>query len=212
MSIFCTDIITKDDDKIYAWSVGGVNLVNVALERKIAEIHFSNGKIFKYDGLSTLSSELSWYLLKNNFKPWGSRYRNSAIIELRSFPFHGYKLDNLIEFESKKVITVATDMTFTDLLVLKKQCNNLGAIPETVNFYRPLNSLFDIILAGELKFLNVSTMYGRQGDIITVNYSNYNYTALYEYKYRITDLDKFKILLTKINIQYSKNFQTIPRF
>lgn len=76
-----------------------------------------------------------------------------------------------------------------------------------MHYYMQLNNLFDIILSGELDLQDVSSMYNRIDDHITVIYSGYKHKGYrYKYEYKVTDLDKFQLLLTKISIRYSKFF------
>lgn len=82
-----------------------------------------------------------------------------------------------------------------------------GVVCQSMHYYMQLNNLFDIILSGELDLQDVSSMYSRIDDRITVIYSGYMHKGYrYKYEYKITDLDKFQLLLTKISIRYSKFF------
>lgn len=82
-----------------------------------------------------------------------------------------------------------------------------GVVCQSMHYYMQLNNLFDIILSGELDLQDVSSMYSRIDDRITVIYSGYIHKGYrYKYEYKITDLDKFQLLLTKISIRYSKFF------
>lgn len=83
----------------------------------------------------------------------------------------------------------------------------LGVVCQSMHYYMQLNNLFDIILSGELDLQDVSSMYSRIDDRITVIYSGYMHKGYrYKYEYKVTDLDKFQLLLTKISIRYSKFF------
>ena len=88
--ILCTNIVTNSGEKIFAWGTNNPNYSNRYIESKIEEIHFSNGLVFKFDHSTCLSAELSWFLLKHKFKPFGSKYIGSAIIELKSFQCKEY--------------------------------------------------------------------------------------------------------------------------
>lgn len=83
----------------------------------------------------------------------------------------------------------------------------IGVVCQSMHYYMQLNNLFDIILSGELDLQDVSSMYSRIDDRITVIYSGYMHKGYrYKYEYKVTDLDKFQLLLTKISIRYSKFF------
>lgn len=94
-----------------------------------------------------------------------------------------------------------------NFLTIGKSDKTYGVVCQSMHYYMQLNNLFDIILSGELDLQDVSSMYSRIDDRITVIYSGYMHKGYrYKYEYKITDLDKFQLLLTKISIRYSKFF------
>lgn len=206
--IFCTGIIINNsEEKVFAWSTNNPNYANKYVEAFICEIHFSNGLIFKFDHSSCLSIQLSKFLTQYKLKPFGSRFVNNTIVELRSFPCKGYKLLDYLELIDVKEFT-DDSRPYYDYLAIKKKSDTLGVVPETLSLYTQMNSLCDIILIGELSSKDLSYMYNRQNDIINVTYAGLkNLDTRYLYSYKVLDLEKFNLLLTKIHVIYSKFFQ-----
>lgn len=204
--VFCTDIVTKTGGKIFSCGTNSPQFGNRDLESKITELHFSNGLVFKYNGIASLSSDLSWFLMRNKFKPFGSRFMGNAIVELRCFPYGEYKLMDYLDFT--KVSEYYDDpQQDGNFLTIGKSDKTYGVVCQSMHYYMQLNNLFDIILSGELDLQDVSSMYSRIDDRITVIYSGYMHKGYrYKYEYKVTDLDKFQLLLTKISIRYSKFF------
>ena len=209
--VLCTEIVTNNNEKIFAWATNNPNYSNRYIESKITEIHFSNGLVFKFNFnscLSCLSAELSLFLLKHKFSPFGSRYIGSAIVELRSFPCNGYKLLDYLDFVSvKQFEDREREMDRTSYPVVKKNPSNYGVVPEDVFTIRQFNSLCDIILMGEFIPSEFDFLYTRKDDVIFIKYKDYKRkNVYYTYKYKITDLKKFLALITKIHIQFDEYF------
>lgn len=210
--VLCTDVVTNSGEKIFAWATNNPNYSNRYIESKITEIHFSNGLVFKFNFSSCsscLSAELSWFLLKHKFKPFGSKYIGSAIVELKSFPCKGYKLLDYLDFISVESFEdFQRERDRTSYLVVKKNPSDYGVVAESLFYTMQLNSLCDIVLQGELMPQDYSYMYNRKGDMITVIFAAYKRRHLwYKYTYKVIDLDKFQTLLTKIHIRYSEFFK-----
>lgn len=207
--VLCTKIVTNTGEKLFAWATNNPNYANKYLESKIEEIHFSNGLVFKFSHSTCLSAELSWFLLKHKFTPFGSKYVGSAIIELRSFPCKGYKILDYLDFVSVEEFEYRKgEIDRTLYPLVRKNPSDYGVVPESLCYTIQLNSLCDIVLQGELMPHNYSYMYNRKGTLITVIFAAYKRRHLwYKYTYSIIDLEKFQTLLTKIHIQYSEFFQ-----
>ena len=206
--VVCTKIVTNNGSKIFAWQENPPFVNSRRLESIIDEIHFSNGVVFKYTHYDRLSSELSWFLLKQDFVPFGCKFKGSAIIELKSFPCNGIKLLDYIEFLD---IDTTWDILHREnrweYQMIKKNADDDGIVPETTYIIRQFNSLCDIILRGEFIPSEFDTMYTRVDDVIFVKYVDYLRRGLYyTYKYKITNLKKFLALITKIHIQYDEYF------
>lgn len=206
--VVCTKIVTNNGSKIFAWQENPPFVNSRRLESIIDEIHFSNGVVFKYTHYDRLSSELSWFLLKQDFVPFGCKFKGSAIIELKSFPCNGIKLLDYIEFLD---IDTTWDILHREnrwgYQMIKKNADDDGIVPETTYIIRQFNSLCDIILMGEFIPSEFNTMYTRVDDVIFVKYIDYLRRGLYyTYKYKITNLKKFLALITKIHIQYDEYF------
>lgn len=118
------------------------------------------------------------------------------------------RYENKLYFKGNQGVVyeyVIEDVPKFDILYTK--LNALGVVCQSMHYYMQLNNLFDIILSGELDLQDVSSMYSRIDDRITVIYSGYMHKGYrYKYEYKVTDLDKFQLLLTKISIRYSKFF------
>lgn len=207
--VLCTKIVTNTNEKVFAWATNNPNYANKYIESKIEEIHFSNGLVFKFNHSTCLSAELSWFLLKHKFAPFGSKYVGSAIVELRSFPCKGYKLLDYLDFVSvKEFEDTEREKDRTLYAVVKKNPDDYGVVTESLCYTVQLNSLCDIVLQGELMPHDYSYMYSRKGTLITVIFAAYKRRHFwYKYTYNITDLEKFQTLLTKIHIQYSEFFK-----
>lgn len=207
--VLCTKIVTNTGEKLFAWATNNTNYPNKYLESKIEEIHFSNGLVFKFNHSTCLSAELSWFLLKHKFTPFGSKYVGSAIVELRSFQCKGYKLLDYLDFVSVEEFEYKKgEIDRTLYPLVRKNPSDYGVVPESLCYTIQLNSLCDIVLQGELMPHNYSYMYNRKGTLITVIFAAYKRRHLwYKYTYSVIDLDKFQTLLTKIHIQYSEFFQ-----
>lgn len=206
--VVCTKIVTNNGSKIFAWQENPPFVNSRRLESIIDEIHFSNGVVFKYTHYDRLSSELSWFLLKQDFVHFGCKFKGSAIIELKSFPCNGIKLLDYIEFLD---IDTTWDILHREnrweYQMIKKNADDDGIVPETTYIIRQFNSLCDIILMGEFITSEFDTMYTRVDDVIFVKYVDYLRRGLYyTYKYKITNLKKFLALITKIHIQYDEYF------
>lgn len=207
--IVCTKIVTNNNRKIFAWAKNPIVMDSRELDAIIDEIHFSNGVVFKYNHQAPLSSELSWFLLKQNFTPLGCKFENSAIVELKSFPCNGIKLLNYIKFlDIDKTWDIFKKESYAwAYQSVKRNADNNGVVPETTYIIRQFNSLCGIILMGELIPSEFDTMYTRVDDMIFVKYKDYLRRGLYyTYKYKITNLKKFLALITKIHIQFDKYF------
>lgn len=205
--VFCTDIITNTAEKIFAWGTSNPRYANRYLESKIKEIHFSNGLVFEFNHSSCLSAELSWFLIRNNFKPFGSKFENTAITELRSFPCNGYKLLNYLDYIGIESFNgaISPDAFYP---AIKKTDKNYGVVPDSLTYLSQMNSICDIILLGELSPQDLSYLYNRQDDIISIIYTGFGKKGkYYKYKYKVLDPKKFQTLLTKIHIQYYQFFQ-----
>lgn len=207
--VLCTKIVTNTDEKIFAWATNNPNYSNRYIESKIEEIHFSNGLVFKFDHSTCLSAELSWFLLKHKFKPFGSKYIGSAIVELKSFPCKGYKLLDYLDFVSVESFEdFRRERDRTSYPIVSKNPSDYGVVTESLYYTIQLNSLCDIILQGELMPQDYSYIYSRKGDTITVIFAAYKRRHLwYKYTYKVIDLKKFQTLLTKIHIQYNEFFK-----
>ena len=207
--IVCTKIVTNNKKKIFAWVKNPIVMTSKELDAIIDEIHFSNGAIFKYSHKAPLSSELSWFLLNQNFTPLGCKFENSAIVELKSFPCNGIKLLNYIEFLD---IDTTWDIFKKESYAwsyqsIKRNAVNDGVVPEDVFTIRQFNSLCDIILMGEFIPSEFDFLYTRKDDVIFIKYKDYKRkNVYYTYKYKITDLKKFLALITKIHIQFDEYF------
>lgn len=210
IKVVCTKIVTNNNSKIFVWQKNPEFVSTGKLESIIDEIHFSNGVVFKYSKKYKLSSELSSFLLKQDFIPFGCKFEGSTIVELKSFPCNGIKLLNYIEFLD---INVTCDILRKEdrwnYQIVKRNAEDYGVVPETAYLIRQFNSLCDIILLGELvpsEFV-FNNMYTHEDDLIFVKYADYKRKSVYyTYKYKITNLKKFLALITKIHIQYNDYF------
>ena len=206
--VVCTKIVTNNGSKVFAWQKNPPFVNSRRLESIIDEIHFSNGVVFKYNHYDRLSLELSRFFLKQDFIPFGCKFKDSTVIELKSFPCNGIKLLDYIEFFG---IDTTWDILHKEnrweYQMIKRNADDYGVVPETTYIIRQFNSLCDIILMGELIPSEFDSMYSRVDDVIYVKYIDYLRKGLYyTYKYKITNLKKFLVLITKIHIRYDEYF------
>lgn len=208
IKVVCTKIVTNNNSKIFAWHKNPPFMNSRKLDAIIDEIHFSNGVVFKYSHQDNLSSELSWFLLKQDFIPFGCKFKGSAIVELKSFPCNGIKLLNYIEFlDINTICDILRKEDRWSYQAVKRNVEDYGVIPEITYIIRQFNSLCDIILFGELVPSEFNNLYTRKDDLIFVKYADCKRRSVYyTYKYKITNLKKFLALITKIHIQYNEYF------
>ena len=208
IKVVCTKIVTNNNSKIFAWQKNPEFVSIGKLESIIDEIHFSNGVVFKYSHRDRLSSELSSFLLKQDFIPFGCKFKGSTIVELKSFPCNGIKLLDYIKFlDIDTIWDILRKEDRWAYQTVKRNVEDYGVVPETAYLIRQFNSLCDIILLGELVPSEFNNMYTREDDLIFVRYADYKRKSVYHtYKYKITNLKKFLALITKIHIQYNEYF------
>ena len=208
VKVVCTKIFTNNNSKIFAWQKNPEFVSTKKLESIIDEIHFSNRVVFKYSHRDRLSSELSSFLLKQDFIPFGCKFKGSTIVELKSFPCNGIKLLDYIKFlDIDTIWDILRKEDRWAYQAVKRNAEDYGVVPETAYLIRQFNSLCDIILLGELVPSEFDNVYTREDDLIFVKYADYKRKSVYHtYKYKITNLKKFLALITKIHIQYNEYF------
>lgn len=202
--LYITKVVTPPHELgIYAWSTTNPHVGNQGLERLIQEIHFSNGDKFVYDHLSSLSDSLSWWLLRKGYKPFGCKFRNSAIVEFRVFDWGCYRLADYLDFSYRELQKedASRDIDFYNIPFIQKNDKFYGVVFSSLYYNSQKNSLFDIILFGEISNM-FPFLYKRTGDIIRITYADTFGKHLWYYYYKITDVKKFDILITKLNLQY----------
>lgn len=110
----------------------------------------------------------------------------------------GFTLTDIYDIYTNEFIcTVVTD----DLVFVSLLSNLYGVVFSSLYYNSQKNSLFDIILFGEISNM-FPFLYKRTGDIIRITYSDTFGKHLWYYYYKITDVKKFDLLITKLNLRY----------
>ena len=179
--------ITIEDTKVYSLPERYMNNSGI--------LHLSNGEIFEHSNIHTdFLQDFSYWAAERSYRVYGCDYENFYIKVARVYRRGILKLADCIKFIRKRRCEPAFFDTFVPCI------DPATGYLDSAFSYRPLVSIYDLILEGERG--NYREIYRRRGNVISIDLSGGEYDSYWRYNFEVTDLDKFVVLVTKLNMRY----------